>query len=234
MTSSKPHRWRQPSLAVTLAVSALVGWSANAQSIVDDTASALSEAERKALFSALLTTAKDPLSGQFARLDKPRPEVVCGLVNLRTMMGGYAGFQPFAYHSGTQAGRLTIAPSSGETPRRTIEVLNQIKSDCSREATPSPVEVTKPLTSSPVKVSGLSADRVNYGCVEMTGEMLSQQAPRGSADRIISACKAALLGAPSRAADLTRCGRKPRSLSEDEAFMFKHICRAASDLLRKR
>lgn len=227
------RRWQRALRPVLVGLLLALSTSVSSQTIVDDTAAAMSEPERKALFGALLLYAKDPISGQFAKLERPRPDVVCGLVNLRTSMGGYAGFQPFSFYPGP--GRITIASSTGEgSPRSAIEVLTRIRFDCSKEPPATKVEAAKPPPSEPVKPSGLNADRVNYGCVEMTGEMLSQQAPKGADDRIIAACKSALLGSPSRASDLTRCARPTRSLTSDEAFMFKHICRAASDLLRKR
>lgn len=207
--------------------------AAGSQTIVDDTAAALSEPERKALFGALLLTAKDPISGQFAKLEKPRPDVVCGLVNLRTAMGGYGGFQPFSFYDGR--GHLTIGPSSGgSSPRSAIEILQRIQADCSRKQTAPKIDGQSPARTSPAKTTALNAERVHYGCVEMTNEMLSEQAPAGAHDRIISACKTALLGSPSRANDLSKCTKSKKPVDADEAFMFKHICRAASDLLRKR
>ncbi|WP_154668645.1 hypothetical protein [Rhizobium leucaenae] len=82
-------------------IAALIAGTAHAQQIVDASGKAIDEKVTKAMFSALTSEAKDPLSAQFIdlRFAKSRPELVCGEVNLKNSFGAYTGFKPFGFNT---------------------------------------------------------------------------------------------------------------------------------------
>lgn len=86
----------------------LVGGAANAQQIMDGSGSAVGDDIKKSVFAALVGAANDPYSAQIADLkfSKSRPELVCGMVNLKNGYGGYTGFKPFGFN--TKYGNLLV------------------------------------------------------------------------------------------------------------------------------
>lgn len=204
------------SLASGLIATLAMVSSVSGQAIVDDTGGAISTDERRALFRALMSAAKDPISGQFADLTK-RDGIICGIVNLKAPSGGYVGFSPFSFVIGPN--RLNIAPQTGSrSVAEALAIIRQIESDCAKPA--------------PLKAGPLTGEQVNYGCVESTNEMLSAKAPKGAAERIVSACRQALVGSPTEAADRDRCVKAPPLKSDDETYMFRAICAQAASLAR--
>ncbi|OWZ92373.1 hypothetical protein B9J07_18065 [Sinorhizobium sp. LM21] len=72
---------------------------AAAQTVMDGSDAALVPKVAKAMLAAVTSQLVDPYSAQF---DKLRPwetdaGSICGRVNAKNGMGGYAGFQPFRY-----------------------------------------------------------------------------------------------------------------------------------------
>ncbi|MEZ2220735.1 hypothetical protein [Rhizobium sp. RCC_161_2] len=74
---------------------------AHAQQVVDGSDKNLDQGVIKSIFSSLRSVVADPFSAQIADLKqaKNRPELYCGLINLKNGFGAYTGFQAFGYNS---------------------------------------------------------------------------------------------------------------------------------------
>ncbi len=79
----------------------LTAVSANAQQIMDGSEKNIDEKMKGAIFAAFISAAADPFSAQIIGLKpaKSRPELICGMVNLKNSYGSYTGFQPFGFNA---------------------------------------------------------------------------------------------------------------------------------------
>ena len=77
-----------------------VAGSASAQQIMDGSGKNISEEVKSKLFTALTSVVADPFSAQIVGLKKAknRPELICGIVNLKNSYGAYTGFRGFGYN----------------------------------------------------------------------------------------------------------------------------------------
>ena len=72
---------------------------AMAFTIMDGSEKGIDQTTMAALSDVVLVQLSDPASVQLAKLYQPQPGVVCGLLNAKNQMGGYAGFTPFKFFS---------------------------------------------------------------------------------------------------------------------------------------
>jgi len=84
-----------------MVLASLAANAATAQQVMDDSAKALDAKLTKAIFAALISETRDPFSAQIVdlKIAKGRPELVCGMINLKNSLGAYTGFQPFGFNS---------------------------------------------------------------------------------------------------------------------------------------
>jgi hypothetical protein len=86
----------------------VVAGSANAQQIMDGSGKSIDDKVKSAIFTAFTSAAADPFTAQIIELKvaKNRPELICGMVNLKNSFGAYTGFQPFGFN--TQYNNLLV------------------------------------------------------------------------------------------------------------------------------
>jgi hypothetical protein len=87
----------------------LMGSTASAQQVLDDSIAKVGEENAKAAMAAVMDKLKDPMSAQFKSFTHPDPmyqqypqNIVCGMVNAKNGFGGYNGFTAFGYHIHTK------------------------------------------------------------------------------------------------------------------------------------
>jgi hypothetical protein len=83
----------------TLVLLAALSDSAWSQTVIDGSDADLPKAETKAAIDVIGTHLRDPASAQIKRLKVSDAGIFCGLVNAKTLAGGYAGFRHFVYQA---------------------------------------------------------------------------------------------------------------------------------------
>lgn len=65
--------------------------------VMDGSEKGIDHAAMTALSDTVLLQLSDPTSVQLAKLYQPQPDVICGMLNAKNLMGGYAGFTQFKF-----------------------------------------------------------------------------------------------------------------------------------------
>lgn len=75
--------------------------SANAQQIMDGSGKSIDDQVKSAVVTAFTSATADPFSAQIIELkvSKNRPELICGMVNMKNTFGAYTGFLPFGFNT---------------------------------------------------------------------------------------------------------------------------------------
>jgi hypothetical protein len=78
--------------------------------VMDDSDKGIDKTAMTALSDAVLVQLSDPASVQLAKLYQPQPGVICGMLNAKNLMGGYAGFTPFKFF--TSRGKMYLGDAA--------------------------------------------------------------------------------------------------------------------------